>query len=106
MKLEPRRLVALVLLCVASGAASAGESVPEDKDLDLIPPSAQTQHASPLPDSSVAAGAVHKTFLEGAFTPSWLQGGLVPAPPPPPPRWEERALLDVRREWHVGQALG
>src|SRR5258708_31384195 len=108
MKLGPRLRVAVVLLCVASGAASAAESVPEDKDLDLIPPPAQTQpqQTSPPPDSSVAAGAVQKIFLEGAFTQSWLQGGLVPAPRPPPPRWEERALLDVRSEWHGGQALG
>jgi hypothetical protein len=107
VKLEPRLLLALLLFCVTSGAASAAESVPEDKDLDLIPPPAQTQprQASPLPDSPVAAGALQKILLEGAFTQSWLQGGLVPAPPPPPPRWEGRALLDVRREWHVGQAL-
>ncbi|MGH8131636.1 MAG: hypothetical protein ACRETP_00145, partial [Steroidobacteraceae bacterium] len=70
-------------------------------DLSLIPP----PPAAPAPAAPPATGALQKVFLEDVFTQSWLQGGLVPAPPPPDPRWEERALLDVRREWHAGRDL-
>ena len=89
----------LLLGVVLSCTALAGEKVDENKDLDLIPQPAPTAAA---PESAGAAGAAGKIYLEDAFTQSWLQGGLVPAPPPQPPGWEERALLDVRKEWRAG----
>lgn len=102
MRLEPPIVVALALLLVASGAATAGEGAEEDKDLSLIPPSPQ---AAPAAATPVTSGALQKIFFEDAVTQSWLEGGLVPAPPPAAPRWEERALVDVRKEWHVREGL-
>src|SRR2546429_481419 len=101
MKLEPQIVVVLALLFVASGAARAGESAQEDKDLSLIPPPPPT----PPVATPVTSGASQKIFLEDAGTQSWLEDRLVPAPPPPDARWEERALFDVRKEWHVGDGL-
>ncbi|HYL02231.1 MAG TPA: hypothetical protein VEU54_02330 [Steroidobacteraceae bacterium] len=99
----PTVLVVLTLsltAVAAGGTARAGETVPaEDEDLSLIPPPPTSPAAAP------ATGALRKIFLEDAFTQSWLQSALVPEPPPPDPRWEERALLDVRREWHAGRDL-
>ena len=105
MKLALHFLAAL--LAVAAGIpASAAAGVEEDKDLNLIPQPAQTSQPSPPAETAAPAGAARKIFLENAFTQSWLQGGIVPAPPPPPaPRWEERALLDAKREWDLGHAL-
>jgi hypothetical protein len=101
VKPEPRIVLVLALFLVLSKAALAGESAQEDKDLSLIPPPPQTSPAAP----AVASDASQKIFLEDAGTLSWLEDGLVPAPPPPTPRWEERALLDVRKEWHAGDGL-
>jgi len=101
MKLEPQIVVVLALLFVASGAARAGESAQEDKDLSLIPPPPPT----PPVATPVTSGTSQKIFLEDAGTQSWLEDRLVPAPPPPDARWEERALFDVRKEWHVGDGL-
>jgi hypothetical protein len=93
----------LALLVAVSAAARAGDPPAEDKDLNLIPPSAETPPAAAAP---VASGALQRIFLEDAATGSWLESNLLPSPPPPPqPRWEERALLDLRREWHVGEGL-
>lgn len=92
----------LLVLALGGGVAGAGEGGQEDRDLILIPPATQTAVA---PDTPVAAGTGRKIFLEDAFTQSWLQSGLVPAPPPHSPRWEERGLLDVRSEWRLGPAL-
>ncbi len=103
MKLAPRVLVVLWLTVWAGAAARAADSPEEDRDLNLIPSAAPT---APPPHAPLAAGALQKIYVEDAFTGSWLQGGaLAPALPPPPPRWEERALLDVRKEWHVGEGL-
>jgi hypothetical protein len=102
MTLAARIIAVLALLLVASGTARAGESDPEDKDLNLIPPSSPTPSAGAPP---VASGALQKIFLENAVTQSWLEDGLVPAPPPPAPRWEGRALLDVRKEWLLGSGV-
>ena len=102
MRLESQLVVALALLLVVSGAAGAGESPPEDQDLSLIPPSPQAAPASAAP---AASGALQKIFLENAVTQSSLKGRFAPAPPPRTPRWEERALLDVRKEWHAGDDL-
>ena len=93
----------LVLMWVLDGgAARAGEGGQEDKDLSLIPPAVQT---SPAPDGPVGGSTGRKIFVEEAFTQSWLRSALVPAPPPATPSWQERALLDMRSEWQVGQAL-
>jgi hypothetical protein len=92
----------MLALVLGGRAARAGEGEQEDKDLSLIPSAAQT---SPAPETAVGASTGRRIFLEDAFTQSWLQGGLVPAPPPPSPGWEERGLLDVRSEWQVGRAL-
>jgi hypothetical protein len=103
MTFAPGIVALLALLLLAGGAARAGESDPEDKDLNLIPPSAPTP---PGAAAAAASDARQKIFLEDAVTQSWLDHGLGPAPPPPStPRWEERALLDVRKEWHVGADL-
>jgi hypothetical protein len=105
MRLKSRFAV-LALLLAASAAASAlahaGDPPPEDKDLDLIPHSAGTPPAAAAP---AASGALRRIFLEDAVTGSWLTDPLVPVPPPPTPRWEERALLDARSEWRVGDDL-
>ena len=87
---------------VASFAAHAGDPPPQDKDLDLIPPSAAAPPAAAPP---AASGALKRIFLEDAVTGSWLTDPLVPVPPPLTPRWEERGLLDARSEWHVGDSL-
>lgn len=104
MTRAPQIVAALALLLAVSGAAvHAEDSPPEDKDLNLIPPSTETPPAAPAP---VASGALRRIFIEDAVTGSWLENDVLPAPPPPPqPRWEERALLDVRSDWHVGDDL-
>lgn len=103
MRIAPRGLVALLLTVWACAAARAGDGPPEeDRDLNLIP---QTAPTTPQPDTPLAAGALQKIYVEEAVTGSWLQSSLVPAPPPLPPRWEQRALLDARKEWHLGEAL-
>jgi len=103
MKRASPRVAVLALLFAASATARAADPPTEDKDLSLIPPSAETPPAAVTP---VAAGAARRIFLEDAFTGSWLENDLLPAPPPPPqPRWEERALLDVRGEWQVDDSL-
>ena len=105
MRRRPAVLVVLVLSLAAvatGGPARPAEAVPEeDEDLSRIPP----PPASPAPAAPPATGALQKIFLEDAFTQTWLQSALVPAPPPPDPRWEERALLDVRREWRAARDL-
>ena len=102
MRRAPQVVAVLTLLVVASAAARAGDPPPEDKDLNLIPPSTETRTAAAAP---VAAGAPQRIFLEDAVTGSWLEDDLVPAPPQPQPRWEERALLDMRTEWHLADDL-
>src|ERR1700756_887782 len=103
MRRAPQILALLALFLAATAAARAADPPPEDKDLNLIPPSAETPPPGATP---VGAGAPRRIFLEDAVTGSWLENDLLPAPPPPaPPRWEERALLDVRSEWHVGEGL-
>jgi hypothetical protein len=101
MRLEPRVAV-LALLLAAGAAARAADPPPEDTDLNLIPPATEAPPAAATP---AAAGALRKIYLEDAVTSSWLASALVPAPPPPAPRWEERALLDARSEWHLGDKL-
>ena len=96
------RIAALALLLAARALARAADPPQEDRDLDLIPSSAQTPPAGAAP---AAAGALRKIFLEDAATASWLEDPLVPVPPPPTPRWEERALLDVRSEWRLPDDL-
>jgi hypothetical protein len=103
MRRAPQLVAVLALLLAASAAAHAGDPPAEDKDLNLIPPSTEAPPATAPP---VAAGAPRRIFLEDAVTGSWLENDLLPAPPPPSqPRWEERALLDARSEWHVGDGL-
>jgi hypothetical protein len=103
MRRAPQPLAVLALFLAASAAARAADPPAEDQDLNLIPPSA----ATPPPAATVLpAGARRRIFVEDAVTGSWLENDLLPAPPPPaPPRWEERALLDARSEWHVGEGL-
>ena len=99
----PQMVAALALLLAVSGAAFAEDPPPEDQDLNFIPPSTETPPAAPAP---VTSGALKRIFLEDAVTGSWLENDVLPAlPPPPQPRWEERALLDVRSDWHVGNGL-
>jgi hypothetical protein len=97
-------VLAALLLAASTGAvAGAAEAPPdEDRDLSLIP---QAAPRTPPANGPLAAGALQKVYLEDAVTGSWLEDGDVPAPSPPPPRWEERALLDVRKEWHVDDHL-
>src|SRR5215469_374820 len=94
---------AVLALLLAASAVYAGDPPQEDKDLNLIPPSTETPAAAAPP---VASGAPRRIFLEDTVTGSWLENDVLPAPPPPPQsRWEERALLDVREEWHVDDNL-
>src|SRR2546429_9548401 len=97
MKLEPQIVVVLALLFVASGAARAGESAQEDKDLSLIPPPPPT----PPVATPVTSGASQKIFLEDAGTESWLEDRLVPGPPPPDGPRGGRGRLDLRNGWAV-----
>ena len=94
--------VVLALLFAVNGTAQAGENAQEDMDLNLIPPSPRMP---PMATTPVAPDALQKIFLEDAFTQSWLDDSLVPAPPPRTPRWEERLLLDVRKAWDIGAGL-
>jgi hypothetical protein len=95
-------ILPVLILSYAFGTAWA-DSGDQDKDLDLIPPSSQAPAGAPTP---VASGGPQKIFIEEAFTQSWLQGEIVPVPPPPPVlSWEERALLDLRREWTLADNL-
>jgi hypothetical protein len=91
--------VLLVLGIAVNGSAPAADKPDENKDLELIP------QAAPGPGTQApsAAATRAKIYLENAFTQSWLRGGVVPAPPPQPSDWEERLLLDVRDQWHVGR---
>lgn len=103
MRRTPPIVALLTLLFAVSATAHAQDLPAEDKDLNLIPQSADT---SPVTATPVAAGPPRRIFVEDAVTGSWLENDLLPAPPPPPqPRWEERALLDVRKEWHAGDDL-
>jgi hypothetical protein len=95
----PLLLLGLVLSC----KVLADQKVDENRDLDLIPPPAQTP---PAEQPSPAAGASGKVYLENAFTQAWRQGSLVPSPPPQPAAWEERVLLDLRREWRLAHDVG
>jgi hypothetical protein len=100
------KLSARLVLMLAAGLVSvmgrADEPAGENKDLDLIPKSAQTP-ATPAAQAPAATGNTMKVYLENTFTQSWAQGGtLVPAPPPLDSAWEERLLLDVRDEWRLG----
>ena len=89
-------------------AATAAEEVTadQDPDLDLIPQAAQ----QPKPAKSSPAnpaGASQRIYIEDAFSASSERGGLiVPAPGPPPYNWQERLLLDVRKEWSLADSLG
>jgi hypothetical protein len=99
MRRAPQIVAMLALLLAASATVGVADPPTEDKDLNLIPPSTETPPADATP---VASGALQRIFLEDAVTGSWLENDLLPAPPPPPqPRWEERALFDVRSEWHA-----
>ncbi len=101
--MTPNSPAILVLSLALNCTALAGEKFDENKDLDLIPQAARAAAAPEFPGAAVPPG---KIYLVGAFTQSWLQSGLVPAPPPHPPAWEERALLDVRKEWHLRHDVG
>ncbi len=93
----------LLLALVPALCARADEGAGENRDLDLIPPAAQ----APQPAAATtpgAADATRKIYLEEAFTQSWLQGGIVPAPPGTTPAWEQRLLLDVRRSWRLSDS--
>lgn len=94
--------IVLALLVAVSGAARAGEAAHEDEDLNLIPAAPPTSAATATP---LASDALHKIFVEDAFTQSWLEGSLVPVPPPRTPRWEERLLFDIRQAWDIGRGL-
>jgi hypothetical protein len=76
----------------------------EDRDLELIPPSAQQ------PSNDAAArpgqGLPRRMYLENALTLSSQRGELlVPPPPPPPYDWQSRLLLDWREEWGLGDGV-
>src|SRR5689334_18989867 len=97
MKLRSLPLVLAGIL--VSGVALADEKPDENRDLDLIP---QATKAPPAAEPSPAPSATGKIYLENAFTQSWLRGAVVPFPPPQPEAWQERLLLDVRKEWRLG----
>ena len=104
------RLSARLTLILTAGLVSvmghADEPAGENKDLDLIPPSARTPSGPPA-QAPAPAGTTKKLYLENTFTQSWVQGGLlVPVPPPSSSAWEERLLFDVRAEWRLGNEVG
>jgi hypothetical protein len=94
-----RSLPLLLTGILLSGATLADEKPDENRDLDLIP---QATKAPPAAEPSPAPSTTGKIYLENAFTQSWLRGAVVPFPPPQPEAWQERLLLDVRKEWRLG----
>jgi len=94
-----------VLADVPGSPAEAGTPPSsEDRDLALIPPSAQQ------PSNNAAApagqGQPRRMYLENALTLSSQRGELlVPPPPPPPYDWQSRLFLDWREEWGLGHGL-
>jgi hypothetical protein len=98
-----RGLLLLLIGILVGSAALADEKSDENRDLDLIP---RATKASASAEPSSATGATGKIYLEDAFTQSWLRGPLVPFPPPHPEAWQERLLLDVRKEWRLGGDVG
>jgi hypothetical protein len=90
----------MVLVSVALSSAAA--IADEDKDLDLIPKAAQQSASSSTPEPA-ASDRAQRIYLEDAVTVSSLRAEpLVPPPPPAPARWQERLLLDVRKQWSPG----
>jgi hypothetical protein len=74
----------------------------ESDDLDRIPnpqPSADAEHA-------VSRNGNQRVYAENVFTGSTGQSTLlVPVPQPIATTWQERAFVDVRREWRAGRRL-
>src|SRR5271169_3698522 len=94
----PVRAIVLLSIALSSAAAIADE----DKDLDLIPKAAQQPASSSTPPPT-ASDRTQRIYLEDALTVSSPRGDLiVPFPPPAPPRWQERLLLDMRKQWSFG----
>jgi len=87
------------------GAAAAQQKPDENSDLELIPKAAQAPAPASNAEGSAPTAAPGKIYLENAFTQSWQQSGLVPIPPPQPPDWQERLLLDVRKDWRLASTV-
>jgi hypothetical protein len=96
------RLCAFALLGLALADTTA--LADENSDLDLIPEAATQQHG---PAPPAAAGAANqRIYLENAFTATARRGALlVPFPAPGPASWQERLLLDARKQWALDDRL-
>jgi len=97
------RAFATVLLSAALGSAPV--LADENKDLDLIPQGAR-QPASSSPMQPISSDRRQRIDLEESFAVSSMRDALlVPSPPPDPPDWEERLLLDVRKQWSLASRV-
>jgi hypothetical protein len=107
-----RRRVAAALagLLAATPAAAADEN----RDLDLIPDSAQQGPSAGNPSAAPSEAAPESTvgdarrriYLENASTAWALRNGLaVPPPGQAPPNWQERLFLDARLESSLDDKL-
>jgi hypothetical protein len=93
-----------VLGAVVGAALGAGATwADENQDLDLIPEAAR-QPAAPSAEPSATADARQRIYVENAVTLSSSRPGAS-YPPPAPASWQERAFVDVRREWGLGEGV-
>jgi hypothetical protein len=73
----------------------------EDDDVDKIP-NPQSSDAEP----AASRTGNQRVYAENVFTGSTVQGTLlVPVPQSTASTWEDRVLVDVRREWRAGRHL-
>src|SRR3974390_1213917 len=94
MKAARRPRAARGILLAALCAAGTAVRADEDKDIELIP------QAPPQAPAEQTSDPRRRIFVENAFTLWGLRNDLeVPFPPPEPPHWQERLLLDARKEW-------
>jgi hypothetical protein len=106
-----RAVAAAVLIVALLGVRAGADQNPttppdakttENDDLDKIP-----DPQSP-PDGEPAASGKgnQRVYVENAFTGSTGRSNLlVPVPQSTGSSWQERLLVDVRREWHPGPRL-
>jgi hypothetical protein len=106
--MRPRATVFLLCAGLWGAGALAEPDIPpsQDKDLELIPQSAQPPSAREAASSTAIDGG-RRVYVENAFSVSSLRNDLIVASPPPAPfDWQERLFLDIRKEWRLSDRLG
>src|SRR5262249_10808518 len=80
---------------------AAGETT-ENDDLDKIPSAQSSADAKPPANRN----GNQRVYVENVFTGSTGRSNpLVPVPQSTASNWEDRAFVDVRREWRAGRRL-